>query len=217
MKKTLITLAALAMASVASADYATGVTISNGLYVPTGKVNTQTMTGLTFDGAHASAYTFSFTYVSPVTTDTLVATYWNDYKSYGGSFAFIVDSETQALNVNLGSINNGTWSNFDNDSNRRATFTDSTGSALTLTSHTEYTVTLAGITGDDNSGYMTTATLRWTDAAGVDQTASVTYKGNMNGTNNNLGSIGLVYVPEPATATLSLLALAGLAARRRRK
>ncbi len=33
----------------------------------------------------------------------------------------------------------------------------------------------------------------------------------------NVSNIGVSYVPEPATATLSLLALAGLAARRRRK
>ena len=37
------------------------------------------------------------------------------------------------------------------------------------------------------------------------------------GTAVNVSNIGISYIPEPATATLSLLALAGLAARRRRK
>ena len=34
---------------------------------------------------------------------------------------------------------------------------------------------------------------------------------------NNVGSLTMVYIPEPATTTLSLLALSALAARRRRK
>ena len=34
---------------------------------------------------------------------------------------------------------------------------------------------------------------------------------------SNAGTVSITLVPEPATATLSLLALAGLAARRRRK
>ena len=38
-----------------------------------------------------------------------------------------------------------------------------------------------------------------------------------NGQTVTVSNIGISYIPEPATATLSLLALAGLAARRRRK
>ena len=51
-------------------------------------------------------------------------------------------------------------------------------------------------------------------------TANPSGEGNTNasgGTAVNVSNIGVSYIPEPATATLSLLALAGLAARRRRK
>jgi MYXO-CTERM domain-containing protein len=64
-----------------------------------------------------------------------------------------------------------------------------------------------------------TPTLTW----GVDGVETLgSYKGNMNGNANltyvvNTQQISTQVVPEPATATLSLLALAGLAARRRRK
>ena len=65
-----------------------------------------------------------------------------------------------------------------------------------------------------------TPTLSWD---GGTATANA-YNGNMNGYNDSMNygvnpgvKIADNVVPEPATATLSLLALAGLAARRRRK
>ena len=55
------------------------------------------------------------------------------------------------------------------------------------------------------------------DASDIDESTVVTVKGSDGSTAEvSLGELNVI-VPEPATATLSLLALAALAARRRRK
>ncbi len=94
----------------------------------------------------------------------------------------------------------------------------STATALTLSTDTVYTVS---VVGTDQSQ---TVTLMQGDTT---ITTLASYNGNMNNSVN--GNMNTRYnqafnpnavtpvVPEPTTATLSLLALAGLAARRRRK
>ncbi|MBR5195851.1 MAG: PEP-CTERM sorting domain-containing protein [Akkermansia sp.] len=62
-----------------------------------------------------------------------------------------------------------------------------------------------------------TPTLSWTTAEGIQSETLAAYAGNMNGNAALTYAVNTVMIPEPATATLSLLALAGLAARRRRK
>ena len=98
----------------------------------------------------------------------------------------------------------------------------------TLTAETEYTITIVS-NGTGSVVGRGTDNFTITVAAEGLETASYTADGfglngnyvnklmvgSANGVNGTLGVVA--YVPEPATATLSLLALAGLAARRRRK
>ena len=97
------------------------------------------------------------------------------------------------------------------------------GTTVTFTTTIQKVVTYTlSVTGGDQA---MTPTLSWTSADLTPQTeALASYKGNMNGNaaltyavNTVMISDASPIVPEPATATLSLLALAGLAARRRRK
>ena len=103
--------------------------------------------------------------------------------------------------------------------------------AVTLSSPTYNTKTGANLLKETSQGTATPLTVLLTftseqvavmQATGKDQTfAFVAYSNAVNGSNtgvlmNNFKLSGEM-VPEPTTATLSLLALAGLAARRRRK
>ena len=89
---------------------------------------------------------------------------------------------------------------------------DSVAFTTTIQKGVEYTLS---VTGGDQA---MTPTLSWTDAELGTQTETLaSYKGNMNGQDTIVYAVNTEMIPEPATATLSLLALAGLAARRRRK
>ena len=95
-------------------------------------------------------------------------------------------------------------------------YTEGTDNSVTFTTTiqkgVEYTLS---VTGGDQA---MTPTLSWTDAELVTQTETLaSYKGNMNSNADLVYAVNTEMIPEPATATLSLLALAGLAARRRRK
>ncbi len=86
---------------------------------------------------------------------------------------------------------------------------------VTFTTAIEKGVTYTlSVTGGDQS---MTPTLSWTTAEGIQSETLASYAGNMNGNAALTYAVNTVMIPEPATATLSLLALAGLAARRRRK
>ena len=92
------------------------------------------------------------------------------------------------------------------------TYKDSVAFTTTIQKGVEYTLS---VTGGDQA---MTPTLSWTDAELGTQTETLaSYKGNMNGQDTIVYAVNTEMIPEPATATLSLLALAGLAARRRRK
>ena len=97
--------------------------------------------------------------------------------------------------------------------NTTVSYQDKVTFETTIAKGVEYTLSVAGATG------AMTPTLSWVDADGATQTLTAgSYNGNMNGHNANMVSaVNTELIPEPATATLSLLALAGLAARRRRK
>ena len=84
--------------------------------------------------------------------------------------------------------------------------------AITLSVDSLDDMDIEGITLFENTGAVTgleELTVTFEDATGSKKTASVSY--------NNGSLVTSAAVPEPTTATLSLLALAGLAARRRRR
>ncbi len=181
MKKTIIALAALALASVASAaDYT--------FTVPTG------------GNFYAGDYTFEFMIFDEAdvsTSGTTLAAYYGGSKgdTYGQNWYTLTNTDGN-ITLTVGRGNGSTYQD-------NKTFTGlETGVVYTVSNvgaDQSQTVTLTG--GDINS--------------------TVNYAGNMNGgdadTTMTVTFNQTFAVPEPATATLSLLALAGLAARRRRK
>ena len=234
MKKTLIALMALA-----------GISFGAGtgeFVVPTAQEGLKTNQ----DYAPGN-YTFSFTideadvtYTEGVITAlnggsvlALMGNYSaNNYESNG--YVLGVDNGAITLSVGRGAM--GGLSTGDSAISPTTTFTISTdgvsggmlmadNAPVTLTLGTEYTIvneyTVDGRTINQNVSIYV--------AGSSEVLASVTYKGNMNGGTSgstisvwgnaayNVVAQPTSIVPEPATATLSLLALAGLAARRRRK
>ena len=108
-----------------------------------------------------------------------------------------------------------------NNSNHQITFYLLTDS-VTLTSSTYNTKTGDNLLTADSSTYVSLTfnaeQVAAMQATGEDQTfVFVAYSDAVNGSNSGVLMNNFTMIPEPATATLSLLALAGLAARRRRK
>ena len=233
MKKTLIALMALA-----------GVSFGAGtgeFVVPTAQE------GIAQSDDYAPGnYTFSFTIdeadvtytdgaITALNGGSVLALLGNasnaDYQVNG--YILGVESGAITLSVGRGAMNNtfsdgaiytGTSFTINGDGVSGGKFvTDST--PITLTLGTEYTIvneyTVDGRNINQNVSIYV--------AGSSEVLASVTYKGNMNGGTSgstisvwgnaayNVVAQPTSIVPEPATATLSLLALAGLAARRRRK
>ncbi len=143
----------------------------------------------------------------------------NDTYGYNG---IVLGGSNEALTLTIGrgrafntvddatGIAAGTSFTFANAADDKVTFTTTIQKGVTYT---------LSVTGGDQA---MTPTLTW--EGGSETLAS--YKGNMNGdaaltTALNKGTITIEKqdptIPEPTTATLSLLALAGLAARRRRR
>ncbi len=204
MKKTLITLAALtaAISGVAAAEDYT-------FAVPTG--------GNYYGGD------FSFTFTIPsadlIGADTMLAYYRpNSDSNNPDSNIFMLHNTDGAITLTVGRgdlMANGTFSAWYGSDNK--TFT------TTLQQDVVYTISSKGA---DQSQTVTLS------ADGM-TSESVNYAGNMNGGGNGGTNPIVTYfnqdfavktseggsdnIPEPTTATLSLLALAGLAARRRRK
>lgn len=141
----------------------------------------------------------------------------NDTYGYN---AIVLGGSDEALTLTIGrgraynTVNNATGISADT----YFTFAPDAADKVTFTTTIQKGVTYTlSVTGGDQA---MTPTLTWD--GGSETLAS--YKGNMNGNaaltnvlNSGTITIEAPAVPEPTTATLSLLALAGLAARRRRK
>ncbi len=213
MKKTIIAL--MALAGIAAAESVTVNTI-DAVFTKAPEVAGNCWSG---------DYEFTFTLDDAYTMEnsgTVLAFYRgsavNDTYGYN---AIVLGGSEDALTLTVGrgranaTVDNATGINADTTFTFAGAADDKVTFTTTIQKGVTYTLT---VTGGDQS---MTPTLTWAD--GSETLAS--YKGNMNG-NAALTSVvnpGVSYtvelpaVPEPTTATLSLLALAGLAARRRRK
>ena len=226
MKKTLIAL--MALAGVASAA-GTGEFV-----VPTGGQFAAGDYAFRFTIDEADV-TFADDIITSLNGGNVLAMYGTqntgDYHTNG----FVLNVENGSITLSVG---RGKYANLDSTSSAISSSTTYTlldggklmngESPLTLQVGTQYevvstlTIVDAPQSWDANAkDFMQTVTIF--EAGSYDSPlASIKYKGNMNGGKADTemqvwgNSAYNVTVPEPATATLSLLALAGLCARRRR-
>ncbi len=209
MKKTIIAL--LALAGVAAAETTTTVDTIDAAWG-----TAPALAGNCWSGD----YTLTFTLDSLYTLEgsgSVIGFYrgsaTND--TYGYNAIALGGSDTAlTLTVGRGRVYDTVDSATGIDADTYITFQDKATFTTTIQKGVTYTLSVAGATG------AMTPTLTWNGGS----EALASYNGNMNGnaafTNAlNKGTITITTptVPEPTTATLSLLALAGLAARRRRK
>ena len=209
MKKTIIALMALA-------GIACGATTIDAQFttVPT-----------TGDDFWANSYVLTFTLAEEydiATSGAVIGAYWGTQNNQGGNdpglsanAVYLTESNgSLTLNVGDGKLSSvlGSTGKLDNtisfELGRGTTF-----STVSIQKGVTYTLS---VDGADRS---MTPTLTWDGGSAT----AAAYNGNMNGytVTMNYGvnpgiAISTPAVPEPTTATLSLLALAGLAARRRR-
>ncbi len=203
MKKTLIAL--MALAGVAAAETITGLEAE------------YTVAPVLAGNCWSGDYTFTFTLLENYTMEefgTVLGFYRgsaiND--TYGYNAIVLGGSDTAlTLTVGRGCASDTVDDATGIDADTTFTFQDKATFTTTIEKGVEYTLTVTGASG------AMTPTLTWN--GGTETLAS--YNGNMNGNAafTNVVNPGVIEitVPEPTTATLSLLALAGLAARRRRK
>ncbi len=202
MKKTLIALAALAMASVASAaDKPITFTI------PTG------------GNFYGGSFEQDFKIDSGNFAETVLMAYWGNNSSAQNpsANAYFIKAENNLVTITVGRGHfntygdiTSTWSWYVSDYK--------TGSFTFAKDDTLLTTYTLKVTGGDQAQQVTV-----TDCDGVALITFEAYNGNLNGGDNGADTPITAQmnrqfaIPEPTTATLSLLALAGLAARRRRK
>ena len=207
MKKTLIAL--MAMAGVAM-----GAVVEDHLAIEAEFTTVPVVAG----NCWSADYVLTFTLAQDYTLQhggSVVAFYRgggiNDNYGYN---AITLGGTDEALTLTVGrgraqnTLNNATGIG----ANTTFSYQDKVTFDTTIAKGVEYTLSVAGATS------AMTPTLSWVDAEGIAQSLTASsYKGNMNGNAALTYAVNTEYIPEPATATLSLLALAGLAARRRRK
>ena len=222
MKKTLIALMALAGVAAAAETTITAQFTD----IPAWKAN-----------FYSDDIQFVFTLDSSYTLEgsgSVLAAYWGqsliNESPHVGANAFTLSEGTNGtytLTLGRGQVFNYTGETWENATiSKDTTFTFSSSKNGSTESKVEFTNAIKtgvtytlSITGADHK---MTPTLSWVDEDGVKQELTAGYyTGNMAGNppegKNIVYSINSgVLIPEPATATLSLLALAGLCARRRR-
>ncbi len=228
MKKTLIAL--LALGGIAMANTYTGITFSND---NTGTGLTS-LFGLTFNlKAASSDYTVTNT-MSDTFPQTLTVTeisfdkafVFNKNSRYGSGisskdvYLYITDESGTILDISSATaVSASTNSSYAGDA---VTFTLDCDN---IQANTNYRAWFMGT----DSGYTVESTgvktiittdnlveLRTTKALGTTGDLKLLTTAVGGSANSTLSNISIKSIPEPATATLSLLALAGLAARRRR-
>ena len=216
MKKTLIALMALAGVAMANEG---AITLDE-----TTITASFTVAPVNVGNCYSGDYTFQFTLNEQYTiadSGSVLGFYRGNAVNDGYGYNGFVLSETNGvltLTLGRGRANNtlaegtGIGANTTFAFGTDASATNSVVFSTAIEKGVTYTVTVKG-----NDGIMT-PTLSW---EGGEEALTSGYKSNMNGNAAltcvvNPG-VALTIVPEPATATLSLLALAGLAARRRRK
>ena len=120
-------------------------------------------------------------------------------------------NDALTLTIGRGRVNNTLDGGNGIGVNTTVSYQDNVTFNTTIQKGVTYTLSVTG--GDQTM----TPTLSWTDAElGAQTVTAASYNGNMNGQATIVYAVNKEMIPEPATATLSLLALAGLAARRRR-
>ena len=213
MKKTIIAL--MALAGIAAAESVTVNTIDAEF------TTAPVVAGNCWSGDYVFTFTLDDAYTMENSGTVLAFYRGNSVNDTYGYNAIVLGGTEDALTLTVGrgraydtesgatAIDADTTFTFAGAADDKVTFT------TTIQKGVQYTLTVKG--GDQAM----TPTLKWADGSEV----LAAYKGNMNGNATltyavNPGvsyTVELPAVPEPTTATLSLLALAGLAARRRRK
>ena len=208
MKKTIIAL--MALAGVAAAA-------PNELGISTG--------GNFWGGDFTLTFTLNEGALSATDTTDVLALYWGtfstgDYYANGITLTWSSDSEV-SLYIGDGAMASVAGGDEGANITENTSFNGLRGATFGTKLSMGETYTLVNVGGDGNQ---TVSLYSGVSANGV-ALETVNYNGNMNGGNADTTMRSVVNaqygytpaVPEPTTATLSLLALAGLAARRRRK
>ncbi len=206
---------------------ATHIALALALAAPAAMAETVSYAGIPYkENFCAADYTLTFTLNSDAFSSGdgtyIMLAYWGTRASdsYGSNaYAFTVSGSSITLSVGVGSLTSTS-----DLSSATLTYNSTSGRSATLTSTetseaydfsqdeegTVYTLSVVGVSGSQ------------TVSLSVDGevVASASYNGNMNGDSNPINAAYdnsvITLVPEPATATLGLLALGALALRRRR-
>ena len=235
MKKTLITL--LALAGVASADTLLSLDFTTATDVPagwtTGQWNGSNTPHYTFGENGATVYhpwkqNYIETAVDITSTSTYDITYtlYNSVEDTGNMFYLSSDSYSIVIGnsynsnseVYVGTLDSAVGAGFvcfqTGTGTNPTVLANSTG--FNVSGDITYSLTLNGsdlsISATSTSGSTWSTTVSGLTATDFNKVGFIA-----DGAGGTVGVKNISIVPEPATATLSLLALAGLAARRRRK
>lgn len=184
-------------------------TLSTAITLPSDELVTITFT--TYGNGNEQGMMF---YMSDSTNNysIITGTSYNSNKAVDvGYLEKTIVPRTASGDTSMGNVS------FQNDTTNQVTsFGSTSGTSLTTFQPLTYTITLDGtalsvsVTDKDNK--------TWSDDFSIESGITFDSIGFiMDGGTGNVGVKNISVVPEPTTATLSLLALAGLAARRRRK
>ena len=228
MKKTIITL--MALAGVAAAETLTLTPAISSL---------ESANKAVWAGENLTSWEISFDLLDKAFKANAPAT--TDSSAYSNSVSVLFGTSTSSGGAGylLGVTNTGALTLFTHKNNTTFTYeifdtvqvvsstTDKTSVSLSFVADVNAESEVVGGTftvkaGTESAVYSVTANLGATTLTGCDENGNGGARLWTNGGEEQFSNIKLAQlsnnvVPEPATATLSLLALAGLAARRRRK